>query len=256
MKKVALAIAAHPDDIEFVMSGTLMLLRKSGFEIHYLNLSSGNLGSNTLSESDIKEVRAEESRSSALLMGATWHPPFLNDLEIVYHINYLRELSALIRSIKPTILLTHSPQDYMEDHMCTSRLAVTAAFSRGMPNFKTLPPKSHSDAPIAIYHSQPHMNRDQMGEFIEPKFGVDVSSVIAEKRESLLSHKSQKDWLDASQGIDSYINTMESNLKEVGKSLHVDGFVEGWRPHSHFGYCDSNFKPLEKALKPYLINRN
>ena len=123
MKKVALAIAAHPDDIEFVMSGTLMLLRKSGFEIHYLNLSSGNLGSNTLSESDIKEVRAEESRSSALLMGATWHPPFLNDLEIVYHINYLRELSALIRSIKPTILLTHSPQDYMEDHMCTSRLA-------------------------------------------------------------------------------------------------------------------------------------
>ena len=31
--KTALAIAAHPDDIEFLMSGTLMLLRKAGYEM-------------------------------------------------------------------------------------------------------------------------------------------------------------------------------------------------------------------------------
>lgn len=255
MKKVALAIAAHPDDIEFVMSGTLMLLRKAGFEIHYLNLSSGNLGSNSLPETEIKEIRVQEARSSALLMGAIWHPPFLNDLEIVYHVKYLRQLSAIIRSIEPSIVLTHSPQDYMEDHTCTSRLAVTAAFSRGMPNFETVPQKAFLDSPIALYHSQPHMNRDGLGELIKPKFGIDVSSMIEEKRKALSLHKSQKDWLDASQGLDAYLKTMEANLREVGELLGLDGFVEGWRPHSSIGFCEPDFKPLEKTLDSFLINR-
>ncbi|HEX5102756.1 MAG TPA: PIG-L family deacetylase, partial [Pirellulaceae bacterium] len=43
--KSALAVAAHPDDIEFLMSGTLMLLRKAGYDIHYWNLANGCCGS-------------------------------------------------------------------------------------------------------------------------------------------------------------------------------------------------------------------
>ena len=43
----ALAIAAHPDDIEFVMAGTLLLLGSAGWDVHCLNLSAGNLGSLT-----------------------------------------------------------------------------------------------------------------------------------------------------------------------------------------------------------------
>ena len=40
-----MAIAAHPDDIEFLMSGTMMLLAEAGYELHYMNLSSGDCGS-------------------------------------------------------------------------------------------------------------------------------------------------------------------------------------------------------------------
>src|SRR5439155_1171228 len=43
--KVAIAIGAHPDDIEFYMAGTLLMLKKAGYEAHYLNLASGNCGS-------------------------------------------------------------------------------------------------------------------------------------------------------------------------------------------------------------------
>ena len=49
MTKRAMAIAAHPDDIEFMMAGTLILLKESGYEIHYMTLSDGNCGSMTLS---------------------------------------------------------------------------------------------------------------------------------------------------------------------------------------------------------------
>ena len=40
--RVAIAIAAHPDDIEFMMAGTLLLLGAADWETHYLNISSGN----------------------------------------------------------------------------------------------------------------------------------------------------------------------------------------------------------------------
>ena len=44
-KKHAFAVAAHPDDIEFVMAGTLILLRRAGYELHYMNIANGCCGS-------------------------------------------------------------------------------------------------------------------------------------------------------------------------------------------------------------------
>ena len=52
-----LAIAAHPDDIEFMMAGTLILLADEGWEVHCVNVSSGNLGSLTLSPAETAQVR-------------------------------------------------------------------------------------------------------------------------------------------------------------------------------------------------------
>ena len=40
-----LAIFAHPDDIEFRAAGTLLLLKQRGWEVHYCNLSNGNVAS-------------------------------------------------------------------------------------------------------------------------------------------------------------------------------------------------------------------
>jgi LmbE family N-acetylglucosaminyl deacetylase len=34
--KVAMAISAHPDDIEFYMAGTMLLLSGAGYDLHYL----------------------------------------------------------------------------------------------------------------------------------------------------------------------------------------------------------------------------
>jgi LmbE family N-acetylglucosaminyl deacetylase len=48
MKKTVFAIGAHPDDIEFVMAGTMMLLKMSGYELHYMNVANGSCGSTQL----------------------------------------------------------------------------------------------------------------------------------------------------------------------------------------------------------------
>src|SRR6516225_3181846 len=137
--QAAIAIGAHPDDIEFYMAGTLLLLKKAGWQIHYLNLASGNCGSDEYKSATTRSIRNTEARAAARLMGAQFHSPICDDLEIMYDAATLRALAAIIRDVKPSIVLTHSPQDYMEDHTNTCRLAVTATFARGMPNFRTTP---------------------------------------------------------------------------------------------------------------------
>jgi len=119
-RRVAIAIAAHPDDIEFMMAGTLLLLRNAGWVIHYLNVSSGNCGSNSLSASGTEAERLAEAQEAADFLGATFHPPFSRDLEIFYDLQHLRHLASIIREVNPTIVLTHSPEDYMEDHTNTT----------------------------------------------------------------------------------------------------------------------------------------
>src|SRR2546425_6486379 len=109
-KKVAIAIGAHPDDIEFYMAGTLLLLKKAGYEIHYLNLASGNCGSAEYNSTTTRSIRNTEARAAAKVLGAHFHPNLTEDLEILYGLNLLRPLAGVIREVKPNIVLTHSPQ--------------------------------------------------------------------------------------------------------------------------------------------------
>ncbi|HWQ90313.1 MAG TPA: PIG-L family deacetylase [Clostridia bacterium] len=253
--KVAIAIGAHPDDIEFNMAGTLILLGQAGFETHYLALASGNCGSTEYNSATTRSVRQAESRQGARIIGAQFHPSLTDDLEIVYSVDLLRSVAALIREVKPGIVLTHSPQDYMEDHMATSRLAVTAAFTRGMPNFKTRPGREAAEYPVRVYHAMPHGLCDGLGRRIMPGAFVNTSGVQKLKREALAAHKSQQRWLDVSQNMNSFILAMETMALELGTMSGKFKCAEGWRRHLHLGFCEPEADPLREALgEDWLVN--
>ncbi len=252
----AIAIAAHPDDIEFVMAGTLLRLKEVGWDIHYLNLASGNCGSLETDAQETRIVRAKEARAAAKILGARFHSPICDDLEVVYSVALLRKLTALIREVMPDVVLTHSPQDYMEDHMNASRLAVTAAFARGMPNFRVEPPTLPVNHEVTVYHAMPHGLRDGLRRRVDAGSWVDTAPVHAVKREALAAHRSQKDWLDKSQGMDSYLISMDEMSAEVGKRSGRFAHAEGWRRHSHLGFSAAEQDPLAKALgDAYLVNQ-
>ncbi len=130
MTKVAFAVAAHPDDIEFMMAGTLMLLRDAGYELHYMNVANGCLGTTQYDTATIVEMRRCEAMRAAESIGATYHESICADLDIFYDRPTLAKLASVMREVAPDVLLTQSPVDYMEDHTNTCRLAVTAAFAR------------------------------------------------------------------------------------------------------------------------------
>jgi LmbE family N-acetylglucosaminyl deacetylase len=251
--KSAIAIAAHPDDIEFLMSGTLMLLRANGYRIHYWNLANGCCGSSKYDAQTIARIRREEAAAAAKAIGAVFHESICNDLEIFYDRPTLAKVASVIRDVAPDIVLTHSPVDYMEDHTNACRLAVTAAFARGMPNFATEPPRPAISSPVTVYHAQPYSHRDPLGNIIEPGLVVDTSDLIEQKKQMLAKHASQKQWLDESQGLNSYIDTMLELDAELGRMSSLFKYAEGWRRHLHLGFCGPQDDPLRNILKERVL---
>lgn len=247
-QKRAFAVGAHPDDIEFVMAGTLLHLAAAGYELHYITIANGCCGSTAWDAAETARIRRGEAEQAAASLGARFHPSLTDDLAIFYDRSTLARLAAVIRDVAPEILLVHSPVDYMEDHTNACRLAVTAAFARGMPNFSTDPSRPPVDQPVTIYHAQPHGNRDPLGQPVCPSLFVDVSSQLDRKAAALACHASQKQWLDSSQGIDSYIETMKALNREVGQMSGRFEFAEGWRKHLHLGFCAESADPLREAL--------
>jgi len=247
-RPAAFAITAHPDDIEFMMAGTLIQLGRAGYDLHMMNVANGCCGSATEYPERIAAIRWEEAQASARLLGAVAHAPITDDLTIAYEQSQLRRLAATLREVNPTILLIHSPQDYMEDHMSACRLAVTAAFTRGMPNFETIPPTAPVAGEVTLYHALPYGLRDGLRRVVRAGQYVDISDVLATKRAALACHRSQKEWLDTSQGLDSYLHTMEAMSREVGAMSGRFDFAEGWRRHSHLGFCGPDADPLGASL--------
>jgi LmbE family N-acetylglucosaminyl deacetylase len=247
-KQIVLAAVAHPDDIEFMMAGTLLRLKQAGAEIHMWNLANGCCGTATHEKNDIIRMRWEEAKAAAEVAGATMHPPVADDLAIFFEQSLLSHVAATIRQIKPTIVLTHSPQDYMEDHQNTCRLIVTGTFARGMKNFVTAPHVATWGGDVAVYHALPHGLRDGLRKLVYSGQYVDITPVLDKKRKMLAQHKSQKEWLDVSQGMDAYLKEMEFMSKQVGRMSGRFEFAEGWRRHSHLGFGPEDFDPMSDLL--------
>jgi len=247
-RRVAFAVAAHPDDIEFMMSGTLVLLKEAGYEIHYMNVANGNCGTATLPSEEIAAIRRTEAQAAAALVGAVWHEPLVSDLEILYTKELTWRLGAVVREVNPSIMLVPSDVDYMEDHVNAGRLAVTAAFCRGMKNFPTVPQRAPVEGEVVIYHALPYGLHDGMRRRVIAGQFVDVSSVIEVKKRMLAAHKSQKEWIDVSQGLNAYIDVMVDMCGQIGKMSGRFEYAEGWRRHNHLGFAGPEGDPLTEGL--------
>lgn len=252
--QVALAVGCHPDDIEFMMAGTLFRLREKGFSLHYMNVANGNCGTLEYGREEIEVIRRKEAQSAAEYLGATWYPSIANDLEVVYDIELVRKVLAVMRTIGPDIILVPALHDYMEDHMNTARIAVTAAFTLAMPNFVSIPPVETVLKEVALYHAMPYGLHDTFSRKVVPHFYVDTTNVIESKERMLACHTSQRNWLDDSQKLDSYVRTMVEMGRQMGSDSGRFSYAEGWLRHNPLGYSGNDYHPLETVLSESIVH--
>ncbi len=246
--KRVLAIGCHPDDIEFMMCGTLLMLQKAGWEVHYMTAANGSLGTNCMSREQIVAKRRQECIDACKLAGFHYHESVADDLEVFYNYELLCKVTEVVRAVDPSIVLTHGPYDYMEDHVNTGRLAVSAAFCRGMTNLRCRPDHPATLREVAVYHSMPHSLTDGLRRPVIPELYVNISSTLKMKQDMLRCHASQKEWLDISQGNDAYIEELNFRGKYYGEMSKKYELAEGWIRHSHLGFSAEDFNPIIDAL--------
>lgn len=245
--KNVLAIGAHPDDVEFMCSGTLKLLKDAGYRIHIGIVANGDCGSMVDPPESITKIRMKEARKAAGLLDAEVYPMGELDLRVHYNDSTVMKVTECIRRVDPIIVFTHPHDDYMADHEITSRLVRTACFAAPIPNYYTYsthPAPRIKDIPYLFYWS-PLEGKDIYGSFVNQKIYVNVTTVVDFKAEMLSCHRSQRDWLMEQHGMDKYIETMKNTARTYGE---VSGFeyAEGFIQHRGNAY------PLNNILKEIL----
>ncbi len=244
-----LAVAAHPDDIEFGMAGTLFLLQERGWEVHYLNVGTGSGGSSELSPAAMEKIRQREAKSACAYAGFHWHKPITRDLTIAHVPDQLARVVSALRSARPSLVLTQSLQDYMEDHQNAARLAATAAFCKGSTNAPCQPSRPLFAGEVVVYHALPHGLRDAMGKLQHAGLWIDIAGVMERKTAMLSCHASQGQWLASTQGMNSFTQNMVDLTAEMGRRSGKFKYAEGWRRHNPLGYAaDLSHDPLREAL--------
>jgi LmbE family N-acetylglucosaminyl deacetylase len=155
----------------------------------------------------------------------------------------LLKVVALVRQVRPRIVFTLNPSDYMVDHDMASKLAQTACFCCGVVNLET--PGAEPFEPIPhLYYSDPVEGKDKLGTQIKPGTIVDISSVMDTKKEMLCCHESQRHWLMKHHGMDEYVNMMAMFAKERGGQIGCDA-GEGFRQHLGHAYPQDNILRAE-----------
>ena len=257
-RRGVLAVGAHADDVEFQMAGTLSLLVKSGFEPHIMTLAKCDLDSNEMSREEMVKIRDQEARRSAAIIGAVYHPAIVPDMMIFYEDGLLRKVAAVIREVQPTIVLLPSLNDYMEDHVNTARLVVSACFVHAMRNYVTDPPRDMTTQDIYLYHAQPHSNRDGMRQLVIPELFVDITSEIDIKLKMLACYESQWKWLKETQGMENFIDNMRHSSAELASKAPRKGieYAEGFRQHNYIGFSAQDGDPLSETLGDKALRGN
>jgi len=196
-----LAFGAHPDDLEILCAGTLAKFARRGDSVTLAVATNGEVGSPTLPKSEIAEIRHQEAKAAADVIGAklVWMG-FPDEFLFSTPESRLAFLDV-IRQVRPDVVFTHAPTDYHPDHRATGQMVWDIRVMTTVPNIETEHPPCEKIPEIFYMDTVAGID-------FEPEQYVDISETFHLKREMLACHKSQAIWLEKQYQM-SYLEFIE-----------------------------------------------
>ena len=217
-----MAIGAHPDDLEILCAGTLARYVAEGHQVTMCHIARGDRGSYEHTREEITAIRDAEARAAAEVVGAAYQALDVADGEIDSSNEGQRvRVTEAIRLARPDVVLAHSANDYMTDHVEASRLAFDASFLATLPLYETASPHL-PEVPALVY-----METVTGNDFVPVEF-VDISAHIETKLTALGRHQSQLRWLADHDGVDM-LDQIRTVSRYRGLQCGVE-YAEGFIP--------------------------
>jgi LmbE family N-acetylglucosaminyl deacetylase len=188
-----LAFGCHPDDVEVACAGTLVKYKKQGHHVVVCHMTNGNMGHVIIEPDELGEIRKAEAKKAGSIAGIEVITCDVGDL-VVYDNKEQRDMVVdVIRYVKPDVIITHSPTDYMPDHVAVSKLVFDASFAASVPHYG----RGEAAGLTPIYYMD-----TLAGVNFQPTEYVDISEEIDMKLEMLECHQSQLKWMRDHDNID------------------------------------------------------
>lgn len=179
IKLDVLGVFSHPDDAELSVAGTLLKMKSLGYKTGVLDMTRGEMGTR-----GTPELRAEEAREAARILKLDVRRNLGQPDGHVWPTEEARtEVVRVIRSHKPSVLLTTHWDDPHPDHANTCRIVREAARLATMARYDESGGEKLERMP-AIMHSL-------FSRHVVPSFIVDVSEFVEDKMASIKAHVSQ-----------------------------------------------------------------
>ncbi len=220
----AMAIVAHPDDIEFSCAGTLARWAKDGARISYVICTSGDVGFDepNMTKEEAAQIREAEQLAAADSVGAS-EVIFLHEPDGLLQptIELRKKLVREIRRFQPEVVMCGDPtivwagNDYINhpDHRAAATAALDATFpAAGQPQlFEELAQEGFlAHKPRKVYVTS----------WRGADYFVDIEDTIEIKIDALRAHKSQmKDW-----DPEDFIRKWAAESGEGKEMTYAEGF--------------------------------
>lgn len=196
-----LAVSCHPDDMEICCGGTLLRCVKRGDEVTVCHVANGDMGHVEIGKEELRKIRIGEAKKAGDMAGFKTVTCDIGDLLVNSASKEQHDkLVKIIRDADPDFIITHGPDDYMGDHVETSKLVFKASFSATVPHYE--PQLGAPSRVVPIYYMD---NASLLN--CEPTEYVDITDELETKIEMLLCHESQMEWLAAHDSNDIVDNT-------------------------------------------------
>jgi LmbE family N-acetylglucosaminyl deacetylase len=209
--KIILAAGAHPDDIEFSCTGSLLKLAKQGCDIYYIIITNGENGFKAEHKPRQQriEIRKKEQLNAAQLLGVKkvfflgYKDGFLENTE-----KLRRQLVKIIKSVKPQIIFSFDPGNHIFEsinlHHCDHRVAGISVFDAvfAAKNNYMYPGEPHKADYLYLYGSD------------RPNYFENITKYIEQKINILRCHRSQfSDFKKTEDWIRNYISKFTKKYK-------------------------------------------
>jgi len=172
-----LAIAAHRDDVEQTCGGTLLVQQSLGWSTGILDLTQGEGGTRGTAEE-----RAVEANAAATILRVSHREALdLPDGSIQNTLENRLKLAAVIRRLRPRVVILPYWQGRHPDHYTSATLGYEACFAAGLTKLD-IPGQPHR--PYKILYASLYAD-------VRPTFVVDISPHIETRLQALLAYRSQ-----------------------------------------------------------------
>lgn len=193
-----LVVAAHPDDIDFGVSGTVALWVKAGVEVSYCVITDGDAGGfdPAVPREQIGGIRRREQRAAAEVVGVS-DVTFLGypDGRLTVSLELRRDIARVIRRVRPQRVVTQSGlRDYAiayashPDHLAAGEATMCAVYPDARNPFAH--PGLLADEGLPEW-AVPEVWVIGGAPGCPPNHAVDITDVFELKKQALLAHASQ-----------------------------------------------------------------